>query len=95
MSAAKEFEEYARECVRLAIRQDNKEIRQHLLDMGAPSLGVELMPVDVHRIDAIERTIKAFASGSNGGLVVTSSTLAIVHRELIIALAVHHRLPTA
>ena len=73
------------------IRQDNKEIRQHLLDMGAPSLGVELMPVDVH----FERTIKAFASRSNGGLVVTSSTLAIVHRELIIALAVHHRLPTA
>jgi Zn-dependent protease with chaperone function len=95
MSAAKEFEEYARECVRLAIQQDNKEIRQQLLDMGAPSLGVELMPVDVHRIDEIERTINAFASGSNGGLVVTSSTLAIVHRELIIALAVHHRLPTA
>jgi putative ABC transport system substrate-binding protein len=70
-------------------------IRQHLLDRGAPSLGVELMPVDVHRIDEIERIIKAFAIGSNGGLVVTSSTLAIVHRERIIALAVHHRLPTA
>ena len=95
MSAAKEFAEYARECVRLAIRQNDIGIRQHLLDRGAPSLGVELMPVDVHRIDEIDRIIKAFAIGSNGGLVVTSSTLAIVHRERIIALAVHHRLPTA
>jgi putative ABC transport system substrate-binding protein len=60
----------------------------------APSLGVELMPADVRGIDEIERAIKAFAGGSNGGLVVTSSTLAIVHRELIIALAAHHQLPT-
>ena len=55
MSAAKEFAEYARECVRLAIRQNDIGIRQHLLDRGAPSLGVELMPVDVHRIDDAQR----------------------------------------
>src|SRR6516225_1443850 len=35
----------------------------------------------------------AFASGSNGGLIVTGSALGIVHRELIIALAARHRLP--
>jgi putative ABC transport system substrate-binding protein len=59
----------------------------------APSLGVELMPIDVRGTDEIERAIKTFASSSNGGLVVTSSTLAIVHRELIIGLATRHRLP--
>ncbi len=59
----------------------------------APALGVELMPADVRGKDEIERAIKAFAGRPNGGMVVTSSTLAIVYRELIIALAAHHRLP--
>jgi putative tryptophan/tyrosine transport system substrate-binding protein len=37
--------------------------------------------------------IAAFARFSNGGLIVTASGLANVHRELIIALAARHRLP--
>ncbi len=41
----------------------------------------------------IERAITAFAHSSNGGLIVTSSALAIVHRNLIVTLAAHHRLP--
>ena len=41
----------------------------------------------------IERAITAFARGSNGGLIVTGSALANVHRKLIIALAARHRLP--
>jgi putative tryptophan/tyrosine transport system substrate-binding protein len=41
----------------------------------------------------IERTITAFARESNGGLIVTSSALAIAHRELIITLAARHKLP--
>jgi putative ABC transport system substrate-binding protein len=59
----------------------------------APSLGVELRPADVRGTDEIERAVEAFAGGSNGGLIITSSTLAIVHRELIITLAARHRLP--
>jgi len=59
----------------------------------APSLGAELRPVDTRDAGEIERTITAFAQGSNGGLVVTGSPTAAVHRELIIALAVRHRLP--
>jgi ABC-type uncharacterized transport system substrate-binding protein len=42
----------------------------------------------------IERAIAAFARGPNDGLIVTSSTLALVHRDLIIALAASHRLPS-
>ena len=59
----------------------------------APSFGVELHPVDVHDAGEIERAVAAFAHGSNDGLIVTSSTLAVVHRELIIALAARHHLP--
>jgi putative tryptophan/tyrosine transport system substrate-binding protein len=41
----------------------------------------------------IERDVTAFARGSNSGLIVTSSGLAAVHRELIITLAARYRLP--
>ena len=43
-----------------------------------------MSPVDVRDTGDIERTITAFARESNGGLIVTSSALAIAHRELII-----------
>ncbi|MBL8698123.1 MAG: ABC transporter substrate-binding protein [Alphaproteobacteria bacterium] len=59
----------------------------------APSLRVELSPIDVRDAAEIERSIAAFAQGGTGGLVVTGSALAIVHRELIVALAARHRLP--
>jgi putative ABC transport system substrate-binding protein len=59
----------------------------------APSLGMEVSPVDVRDADEIERTIAAFARGSNGGLIVTGSGLAIVHRELIVTLAARYKLP--
>jgi putative ABC transport system substrate-binding protein len=59
----------------------------------APSFGVDLRPLDVRDAAEIERTITEFAHSSNGGLIVTTSTLAGVHRDLIIALAARHRLP--
>jgi putative ABC transport system substrate-binding protein len=59
----------------------------------APSLGVELIPVNVREAAEIERAVAAFASSSNGGLIVTGSALVVVHRELIIALAALHKLP--
>ena len=34
-----------------------------------------------------------FADSPNGGLILTGSALAVVHRDLIIALAARHRLP--
>jgi putative ABC transport system substrate-binding protein len=63
------------------------------LQSAAPSFGVELTPVGLRDAAEIERAITAFARGSNGGLIVTSGTLSIVHRKLIIALAARHRLP--
>jgi putative ABC transport system substrate-binding protein len=59
----------------------------------APSVGAEVTPVNVRDAGEIERAITAFALSPNGGLVVTGSTLAGVHRDLIIALAARHQLP--
>ena len=58
----------------------------------APSLGVELTPVNVRDPGEIERAISAFAHSSNGGLVVTPAPLVSVHRDLIVALAARHKL---
>jgi putative ABC transport system substrate-binding protein len=59
----------------------------------APSFGIELSPIGVRDAGEIERSVTAFASIPNGSLIVTASTLALVHRELIISLAVRHKLP--
>ena len=59
----------------------------------APSLGIELRPIDMREAGEIERAVTAFARSSNGGLIVTSNAWGIVHRDLIIALASRHRLP--
>jgi len=59
----------------------------------APSLGMEVTPVNVRDAGEIERAVAAFARLSNGGLIVTASALVVVHRDLIIALAARHKLP--
>ena len=59
----------------------------------APSLGVELRPIGVRDAGEIERAITAFARSPNGGLIVTGSTLVLVHRNLIVTLAARHKLP--
>jgi ABC-type uncharacterized transport system substrate-binding protein len=59
----------------------------------APSLGMELRPVDVREVGEIERAVSAFAQSPNGGLLVTGSAAAAFHRKLIITLAARYRLP--
>ena len=58
----------------------------------APSLGMELSPINAPDVSEIESAIAEFARSPNGGLVVTLGGTAI-HREQIIALAAKHRLP--
>ena len=60
----------------------------------APSVRAEVTPVNVRDAGEIERAITAFARSPNGGMIVTGSTLAGVHRDLIVALAARHKLPT-
>ena len=59
----------------------------------APSLKVEVNPVNVRDAREIERAVAAFGRTPNGGLVVTTGSAATSHRELIISLAARHWLP--
>ena len=59
----------------------------------APSMGVELRPVNVGEASEIERTITSFARSPNGGLIQTGSSLATAHRQLIVTLAARYKLP--
>jgi putative tryptophan/tyrosine transport system substrate-binding protein len=63
------------------------------LQAVAPSFGVELRPIDLHDPSGIEHGIAAFAKGPNDGLIVTGSPSATLHRNLIVTLAVRHKLP--
>jgi ABC-type uncharacterized transport system substrate-binding protein len=64
-----------------------------VIQSAAPAFRLEVTPVDIRDAGHLERAIKAFARSSNGGMIVTSSALANVHRDLIIALAAELRLP--
>jgi putative tryptophan/tyrosine transport system substrate-binding protein len=64
-----------------------------VIQAAAPSLGMEVRPVDMRDAGEIERALTAFAQGSNGGLIVTGGPGALFHRTLIVALAARHRLP--
>jgi putative ABC transport system substrate-binding protein len=59
----------------------------------APSLSVEVTPIGVSNAEDIQRQVTAFAQLSNGGIIVTGSALATVHRDLIIAIAGQKKLP--
>jgi len=59
----------------------------------APSLQVELSPIDARDVAEIERAVTAFAKQPNGGLIVSASAFTIIHRVLIITLAAKHELP--
>jgi ABC-type uncharacterized transport system substrate-binding protein len=63
------------------------------LQGAAQSFGVELSPVGVRTVEEIERGITTFVRGMNGGLIVTSSSFATFHRDLIVTLTSRHRLP--
>ena len=59
----------------------------------AESLGTEVTPVNVQDPAEIERAIGTFAHAPNGGLIVTSSGLAMDYGDLIVTLAARHKLP--
>ena len=59
----------------------------------APSLGVEISPIDGRDIGAIEQTMTAFARGANGGMIVTATGNARRHRGTILSLAARFKLP--
>jgi putative ABC transport system substrate-binding protein len=64
-----------------------------VIQATAAALGVEPIPVSLRDIATLEPVLAAFARSPNGGLILTSSGLAYVHRDLIITLAARHKLP--
>jgi putative ABC transport system substrate-binding protein len=64
------------------------------IQTAGQSLGMEVRPVNVRNAPEIERSVATFAQSPNGGLIVTGSALALTHRDLIVALAARHKLPT-
>jgi putative tryptophan/tyrosine transport system substrate-binding protein len=64
---------------------------------AAASSGVELVPIGVRDADEIVNGIRQFTHGLTDGLMVVGppSSIAVPNRELIIRLAIEHRLPAA
>jgi putative tryptophan/tyrosine transport system substrate-binding protein len=91
------LKEIAPSVTRVAVLRDpaitSGAVQFGVIQAIAPSLRVEVSPVNVRGGGEIERAVVAFASSPNGGLIVTGSGLATVHRDLIVALAAQHRLP--
>jgi putative tryptophan/tyrosine transport system substrate-binding protein len=65
-----------------------------VIQAAAPSIGVNVRPISMRDAAEIERAVTDFAHTSNGGLIVTASPWALVHRELIATLALRHKLPS-
>jgi ABC-type uncharacterized transport system substrate-binding protein len=59
----------------------------------APSLRVEINPVNMRDAGEIERGLAAFARSANGGLITVAGAAATRHRDLIVKLAARHKLP--
>ena len=60
----------------------------------SPAFGLEVSPINLRDVPDLERAVAAFARSGNGGLIVTSSGLAVRYRDVIVRLAAEHKLPT-
>jgi putative tryptophan/tyrosine transport system substrate-binding protein len=60
----------------------------------APSLRVEVSPLNMRDASEIERGVVAFARSPSDGLIVAAGGAPAVHRDLIVTLAAQHKLPT-
>jgi putative ABC transport system substrate-binding protein len=61
--------------------------------MASSSSGLELTAIDPRNSTQLERALTAFAREPDGGVIVTASSSAATHRDLLLALALRYRLP--
>jgi putative ABC transport system substrate-binding protein len=61
----------------------------------APSVGIEVSPIDLREPNQIEIAIATFAQSPNGGIILTASAIGATNVNLIIAAAAHYKLPAA
>ena len=64
-----------------------------IIQSVAPSLGLEVSPINMGEAAEVERAVAAFARSRGGGLIVTASAQTTVHRDPIISLAARYKLP--
>jgi putative ABC transport system substrate-binding protein len=68
-------------------------MQRRAIQAVAPSLNVEVIPVNMRDAGEIEQSIETFARSPNGGLIPTASAAAVRHRNLIVTLAARRKLP--
>ncbi len=59
----------------------------------APSVGVDVTPIDLRDAAEIEHAVTTFAQSPHGGLILTEGPLSAVYRDLITTLAARYKLP--
>ena len=64
-----------------------------VLQSVAPSVGIEVNPIDLRKPSQIEPAIASFAHSPNGGMIVSASAIAAAHSDVIIAAAARYKLP--
>jgi putative ABC transport system substrate-binding protein len=91
------LKEVAPDVTRAAVLRDSADTsgigQLAVIQSVAPSVGVDVSPVNMGDATEFERAVTAFASSRNGGLIIPASGLAVVRRNLIITLAARHKLP--
>ena len=91
------LKEIAPQVTRVAVIRDsaiNAGVGQwSAIQTAAPSFGVEVTPINLSTASELIRAISEFARSANGGLIVTSSGLAISYRDTIVTQASQQKLP--
>ena len=64
-----------------------------VIQAAAPSVGIEVSPIDLREPSQIERAIGTFAQSPNGGIIVAASGIAAANVNSIITAAARHKLP--
>jgi putative tryptophan/tyrosine transport system substrate-binding protein len=90
------LKEVAPNVTRAAVLRDASNasgIGQFAAIQAAGTVGIDLSVIASHDAGEIERAIAAFASGPNGGLIMTASPFGANHPDVIAALAARYKLP--
>ena len=64
-----------------------------IIQAMAPSLRMEVIPINIREAGEMEGSVAAFARTPNGGLIVTPNKATLLHRDLIVTLAARYKLP--
>ena len=92
------LKEIAPRITRAAVLRDGTQVagtaQFAAMQTVAPSLRVEITPINTRDAAEIERGLAAFAQSPGGGLVAASGPGVIENRDLIVKLAARHKLPT-